>query len=132
MNSLKPPRKKIAQYPVRVIERGGINAVRDTPKIIIGTGHSVKGGEADVVYILPDLSPSGTRSWEGKRADRDSVVRLGYVMMTRAKESLVICEPAGAEFMPIATVATGIIRNPRTTGGLNEDRPRIESRPGAR
>ena len=25
----------------------------DTPRIIIGTGHSVKGGEADVVYVLP-------------------------------------------------------------------------------
>lgn len=117
MENLKAPRRNIAAYPVRVIERGGISAVRDTPKIIIGTGHSVKGGEADVVYLFPDLSPSGKRSWEGKRANRDAVVRLGYVMMTRAKESLIICEPAGSEFMPIDTVAANIMRGGIRYGG---------------
>ena len=44
-------------------------ALLDTPEIIIGTGHSVKGGEADVVYIFPDLSASGMRQWEGSRKD---------------------------------------------------------------
>ena len=115
MAHLKPPRRRTAEYPVRVVERGGAPALVNTPQIIVGTGHSVKGGEADVVYLFPDLSPSGTRNWEGRRADRDSIVRLGYVMMTRAKESLVICEPMGTEFMPIGTLAARIARK---GGGL--------------
>jgi superfamily I DNA/RNA helicase len=108
MNHLKPARQRTAEYPVKVVQRGGIGGLRDTPKIIIGTGHSVKGGEADVVYLLPDLSPSGARNWEGKRADRDTVVRLAYVMMTRARESLIVCDPAGPEYMPIAAVASKV------------------------
>ena len=113
MENLKRPRRNMARYPVRIVERGGVPALRETPKTIIGTGHSVKGGEADVVYLFPDLSPSATRNWEGSRADRDSIVRLGYVMMTRARESLVICAPAASDFMPIAALASNIIRGTR-------------------
>ncbi len=109
LDNLKPPRRRAAQYPVRVVQRGGPSALRDTPRIIVGTGHSVKGGEADVVYLLPDLSASGTRNWEGRRADHDAVARLGYVMMTRARESLIICDPAGSEYMPIAPVAARLL-----------------------
>lgn len=115
--NLKPPRLKMAQYPVRVIERGGVAALRDTPKIIIGTGHSVKGGEADVVYLFPDLSPAGMRNWEGKRPQRDSILRLGYVMMTRAREALVLCEPAGTDSMPIAAVVASVMRGGPRSGG---------------
>lgn len=107
---LKPARRKTAEYPYRVVQRGGVGGLRDTPRIIIGTGHSVKGGEADLVYLFPDLSPSGARNWEGKRADRDTVVRLGYVMMTRAREGLIVCEPAGPHYMPIASVAARVMR----------------------
>jgi ATP-dependent exoDNAse (exonuclease V) beta subunit len=49
------------------------------------------------VYLFPDLSTSGYECWAGKRPDRDSVRRLMYVGMTRAKESLVICEPYKAK-----------------------------------
>jgi superfamily I DNA/RNA helicase len=118
MENLKPPRRKAAEYPVRVVERGGIAALRDTPKIIVGTGHSVKGGEADVVYVFPDLSPSGTRSWEGRRTDHDAVVRIGYVMMTRARETLVICDPAGPSFMPMAPLAATVARRSQVYGGI--------------
>ena len=85
--------------------RGGIGALKSAPQVILGTGHSVKGGEADVVYFLPDLSASGSRQWEGSRQQRDAIVRLAYVMMTRARETLVICEPAGPSHMPIAPFA---------------------------
>jgi hypothetical protein len=108
MHNLKPPRRRVAEYPVRVARRAGITGLNATPNIIVGTGHSVKGGEADVVYLLPDLSAAGTRSWEGKRNDRDAVTRLGYVMMTRARETLVICQPVGPTYMPIAPLAARI------------------------
>ena len=108
LNHLKAAHRRTAAYPVGVVERGGVAALRETPKIIIGTGHSVKGGEADVVYVFPDLSPAGSRGWEGRRAERDAVVRLGYVMMTRPRESLIICEPAGPDYMPIAETAAKV------------------------
>jgi superfamily I DNA/RNA helicase len=94
--------RKQADYPVRVVRRAGSAALMDRPRITIGTGHSVKGGEADVVYVFPDLSASGMREWEGGRKRRDAIIRLGYVMITRARESLVICEPAGPHHMPLA------------------------------
>jgi DNA helicase II / ATP-dependent DNA helicase PcrA len=98
-------KQKAADYPARVAVRRGVNALLEKPRVIIGTGHSVKGGEADVVYVFPDVSASGMRQWEGSRKDRDAVIRLGYVMVTRARETLVVCEPAGAYHMPLAGFA---------------------------
>ena len=79
-------------YPIKVFETCGGSALRENPKIIVGTGHSLKGSEADVVFVFPDLSRSGRGEWND--VDRDSVKRLFYVMMTRARESLIICRPA--------------------------------------
>jgi len=53
--------------------------------------NSVKGGEADSVYISPELSKQGY--WNGWRQNgpaRDQIVRLFYVMMTRARERVTI------------------------------------------
>ena len=81
-------------YITRVMQRSGPDALRDTPRIIVGTGHSVKGGQADCVYIWPDLSTSAWRDQleHGVRG-HDAMIRLGYVMMTRAREQLVILSP---------------------------------------
>lgn len=62
---------------------------KQVPRVIVGTVHSVKGGEADDVYLLPDLSPSGYMDYTGYHRDR--VMRLFYVGMTRAKEKLILC-----------------------------------------
>lgn len=62
------------------------------PRVIVGTIHSVKGGEADVVYLFPDLSPSGFLDFTGYNKDR--VRRLFYVGMTRAKEKLYLAGSA--------------------------------------
>ena len=96
------------EVPVRVVERGGVAALRQTPKIIIGTGHSVKGGEADVVYVFPDLFPAGSRNWEGLRSERDAIVRLGYVMMTRARGSVSSSASRLADYMPITATASRV------------------------
>ncbi len=105
LDSLAAKKRKQADYAARVVVRRGLDALVDPPLIVIGTGHSVKGGESDVVYVFPDLSTSGMRQWEGRRRDRDAVIRLAYVMITRARETLVICEPAGAHHMPLAMFA---------------------------
>jgi superfamily I DNA/RNA helicase len=50
--------------------------------------------EADVVYLFPDLSYAGMNEWIG--GGSAAVRRLFYVGMTRAKESLILCQPVGS------------------------------------
>jgi superfamily I DNA/RNA helicase len=63
-----------------------------TPQVVVGTIHSVKGGQADVVYLFPDLSQAGDAQYNRGGAARDSVIRLFYVGLTRARETLYICQ----------------------------------------
>ena len=65
----------------------------NAPHVIVGTIHSVKGGEADVVYLFPDLSRAGDGQYHRMGPPRDSVVRLFYVGITRARHTLYICQP---------------------------------------
>ena len=52
----------------------------------------VQGGEADVVFLFPDLSAAGDAAYQKYGAQRDSVMRLFYVGMTRARHTLYICQ----------------------------------------
>jgi len=76
-------------YPIRIAKLRGRDALRREPKVIVGTIHSVKGGEADSVYLFPDLSGAGMDEWLG--GARAPIYRLFYVGMTRSRESLTIC-----------------------------------------
>lgn len=67
----------------------------DDPRITIGTIHSVKGGEADSVYVFPDLSAEGARQWRPSAKGRDDIRRLFYVAFTRARERLTLCKNVG-------------------------------------
>ena len=89
------PRKKARElgYALRVHRKHGLEGLKATPGIIPGTIHSTKGGEADEVFLFPDLSASADRAMRETRQGRDSVVRTFYVGMTRAKEALHICRP---------------------------------------
>jgi superfamily I DNA/RNA helicase len=96
LNRVSESHKKTAAYPVRVVMKRGLDALRQRPQVIIGTIHSVKGGEADVVYLFPDLSRAADLEWYRGGEERDSIIRQYYVGMTRAKQKLVICNSAGA------------------------------------
>jgi superfamily I DNA/RNA helicase len=87
--------KKTAAYPLRVTMVRGIAALRERPQVIIGTIHSVKGGEADVVYLFPDLSRAADAEWYKGGEFRDAIIRQFYVGMTRAKHKLVLCNSVG-------------------------------------
>ena len=50
------------------------------------------------------------------------MIRLGYVMITRARETLVICEPAGTNHMPLASFAA---RAPDGAGRTSTAAPAI-------
>jgi len=81
-----------SQFPLAIAKARGPHALMQPPKVVVGTIHSVKGGEADVVYVFPDLSRSGDTSYNRGGADRDAIVRLFYVAVTRAREHLYICQ----------------------------------------
>ncbi len=88
-------KRPVAKFPLTIARNRGIDELMETPKVIIGTVHSVKGAEADVVYLFPDVSRAGMREWTGSPAQQASVYRLFYVAMTRARETLVLCSPSG-------------------------------------
>lgn len=80
------------KFPMEVALRNGPKALNEVPKVIVGTIHSVKGGEADVVFLFPDLSPAADVAYQRYGPDRDSVIRLFYVGVTRARKTLYICQ----------------------------------------
>lgn len=90
-----PKAAKGSAFALAVADKSGVRSFFATPKVITGTCHSVKGGEADRVYLWPDLSPSGYDDW-CSAATRGQNVRTFYVGMTRAKQSLVLCGPSSA------------------------------------
>ncbi len=80
------------QFPMQVTLRGGPKALSESPKVVVGTIHSVKGGEADAVFLFPDLSRAGDAAYQRHGPDRDAVIRLFYVGMTRARQTLYLCQ----------------------------------------
>lgn len=89
--------KKSAEYPIQIAKKRGIDALREEPQIIVGTIHSVKGGEADTVFIYPDISMQAWEKYQERGNEQArAIIRAVYVGMTRARENLYICEPAGA------------------------------------
>lgn len=96
MERVLPRHRKHADYIVRIVRRYGGETLTDEPRVYVGTCHSFKGAEADVVLLAPDLSPAGQRAWlAGVDTGRDDVRRTIYVGMTRARERLVLLEPSG-------------------------------------
>lgn len=92
---LLPGKDKTASYAIRVVERYGVAALTGLPRISIGTIHSFKGAEADVVIIYPDLSRAGMQQWVCLGEGRDSIVRMSYVALTQARQEVRVCTPAG-------------------------------------
>ena len=91
--NLTAAKRNAAKFPLAIARNRGAEQLARTPQANIGTVHSVKGAEADVVYVFPDVSRAGMREWSGSPAQRAAVYRLFYVAMTRARETLVLCAP---------------------------------------
>ena len=68
--------------------------ISQTPRITLSTIHGAKGGEADNVLLLPDITKSAA---DHDDIDPDELHRLFYVAVTRAKKSLHILEPKNYE-----------------------------------
>lgn len=91
LSKLKADDRKRQRYPVELALRRGPWVLRDKPRIILGTIHSVKGGEADKIVLSPDLSRAAAEEWFG--VNKNSIIRTFYVGMTRARQELHIIGP---------------------------------------
>lgn len=97
-DNLRAPKRKSAEYPLEVMRRHWAGALRETPRICVGTVHSVKGGEAASVYLDPTLSKQGYyHGWQAGGPGRDAIVRLMYVALTRASRKVTLLQRSEGE-----------------------------------
>lgn len=106
VKNLLEKRQATVDFPLRIYKAGGSEALSADPKIVIGTIHSVKGGEADCVFLWPDISMAakselflGTK--EPIVSNWDTMHRVFYVAATRAREELYIMPPLYKSSKPV-------------------------------
>jgi len=93
-----PKLQKPVEYFMKVFKKRGGKFLRERPRVIVGTIHSVKGGEADTVIIYPDLSRKGFNTTHESEKGMESMIRLFYVGATRTRDKLILCSSTGAQF----------------------------------
>lgn len=81
-------------YAIEIMRRAGISSLVDVPRLVIGTCHAVKGGEAESVILSPDGSPAAARAWNAGGRAQDDVRRTFYVGMTRTWSRLTVLASA--------------------------------------
>jgi superfamily I DNA/RNA helicase len=94
MNAIDAKQRAKLEYPAKVLAKNGYDALRRSPQCIVSTIHAAKGGESDVVYVFPDLSPQAFQAWLGRGEGKEGVRRAYYVALTRAREEVVLCAPS--------------------------------------
>lgn len=90
--NIVPSKERATSYPLQVARKRGPRALKNRPMVTVGTIHSVKGGDSDVVYLAPDISPSGKAQLKTENG-RDQTIRQFYVGMTRCREELRLLSP---------------------------------------
>lgn len=110
-----PTQQKRLAYPAAVAKAHGPAALIDPPSCVIGTIHSVKGGQAGrgptdtepgragVVYLCPSVSGAGWLEWSRGGKSRDRVIRQFYVGLTRSYTTTVILG-SGERSIPASTL----------------------------
>jgi len=94
-------------FPYQIVKSRGAKALTETPKLTIGTIHSVKGGQADVVLLFPDISKAAMAEWQDHRSDgHDALIRAMYVGMTRARETLILGHPLSSLAVALPVLET--------------------------
>lgn len=83
-------------YYLAALKRG--ERLTEEPRIKISTIHGVKGGEADNVVLVPDMTK---RTYDEFEKNPDAEHRVWYVGVTRAKERLIHIIPKTSYFYEI-------------------------------
>ena len=80
------------EFPAKIYNHYGPEAPEVARQLTIGTIHSVKGAEADVVILFPDLSMRGAQQYSLRTGEGfDQILRQFYVAVTRARHTLILC-----------------------------------------
>jgi len=79
-------------YLTALLRRG--EKILSEPRIKVSTIHGAKGGEAENVVVLQDISSAAA---DHQMVDPDSLHRVFYVAVTRSKKNLYIVEPENFE-----------------------------------
>jgi DNA helicase-2/ATP-dependent DNA helicase PcrA len=87
------------KYPIAVARARGPETLQAEPRVLVGTVHSFKGGEAEHVLVCPDLSPASYAEWVD---DGPSVRRAFYVALTRTLDRLSIMQPSSKRCVDLA------------------------------
>lgn len=90
---LSADQRRVSEFTVQVATSRGARTLREEPRIVVGTIHSVKGGEADHVYLWPDVSSAAAQHFYDRRSPDAATIRTFYVGMTRAKQALHLLPP---------------------------------------
>lgn len=81
------------EYYLTILRRG--ERLQDLPRVYIGTIHSVKGGEAENVGLLMDVTNKTFRSMQTSEEDEH---RVFYVGATRARDRLYLVQPQSPRY----------------------------------
>ena len=76
------------EYFLSALRQG--EALSGEPRIMISTIHGSKGGEADNVLLITDISP---KTYDSYQENQDDELRVFYVAATRTKKNLHIITP---------------------------------------
>ena len=76
------------EYFLSALRQG--EALNGEPRIMISTIHGSKGGEADNVLLITDISP---KTYDSYQENQDDELRVFYVAATRTKKNLHIITP---------------------------------------
>lgn len=75
-----------------VIGRYGVQKLQEKAQIQIGTVHSYKGGESDIVWLSPDLSLEASLAAHKDPQAAEEMRRVFYTGVTRAREGLLLAD----------------------------------------
>lgn len=93
LSHLMGSKAKLSGFAKSYLGRHGMNTLHEAARIIIGTIHSVKGAQADTVFLAPDISAGAVAAAKAEPAQDPQLSRLFYVGMTRAKKQLLLLRP---------------------------------------
>lgn len=87
-----------ASYIYKVIGTYGTQVLMTKPTLEIGTIHSVKGDESDIVVIDPTYTQT---PWINLMHNNDEEHRIMYVAVTRSRDVVVITTDHGFKYYPL-------------------------------
>ncbi len=89
----------LRDYVEQVISRYGVQKLQEKPLVQIGTVHSVKGGEADIVWLSPDLSLEASSAAHKDPQVAEEMRRVFYTGVTRTREGLLLAESSTRNYV---------------------------------